>query len=215
MNIGVLASTNGTDLQAIIDEVEAGRLCAKICVVISNKKNAYALQRAKNHRIETVFVSPKGKKRKEYDREVAEVLKKHSVDLVLLIGYMRILSPNFVKMYENRIMNVHPSLLPVFPGMDREVHREVLEHGVKITGCTIHFVDEGTDTGPIILQVPVPILENDNIETLRDRVQKAEKIAFPKAIKLFMEGKLKVSGRRVEIKDFDNTKFVMEVLDEL
>jgi len=203
LRIGVLASTRGTDLQAIIDEIEQGKLNAEISVVISNKKDAYALERARRHEIKTVFIDPKGKSREEYDREVAKILDENHVDVIALIGYMRLLSPEFVHRYKNRIMNVHPSLLPAFAGgMDRNVHEVVLEHGVKITGCTIHFVDEGADTGPIILQEAVRVVEEDDVESLRDKVQAAEKRLFPEALRLFGEGRLKVEGRRVRILNY-------------
>ncbi|RLI93516.1 MAG: phosphoribosylglycinamide formyltransferase, partial [Candidatus Altiarchaeales archaeon] len=144
LKIGVLASTRGTDLQAIIDEIEQGKLNAEVSVVISNKEDAYALERARKHGIDAVFIDPKGKTREEFDREVMKILDKKGVDVIALIGYMRLLSPEFVNRYRNRIMNVHPSLLPAFAGgMDKNVHKTVLEHGVKVTGCTIHFVDEG------------------------------------------------------------------------
>lgn len=200
INIAVLGSTRGTDLQAIIDEIEAGKLNAKIAVVISNKEDAYILERARKHNIKAIFLDPNGKTREEYDREIIKILESENVDLVLLIGYMRILSKEFVQRYKNRIMNIHPSLLPAFGGgMDKDVHKAVLESGVKVTGCTLHFVDEGVDTGPIILQKPVMIEEGDTIESLKAKVQKAEQEIILKAIRLFMDGKLKVEGKIVHI----------------
>ena len=200
LNIGVLASTRGTDMQTIIDEIEAGKLDAKISVVISNKKDAYALERARRHNIKAVFIDGKGKEREEFDREVAKVLDENKVGLILLIGYMRYLSKWFVNKYRNKIMNIHPSLLPAFAGgMDLNVHEEVLKHGCKVTGCTLHFVDEGADTGPIIAQKAVIIEEDETVNSLKEKVQRAEQEIIIKAIKLFAENKIKVDGRKVKI----------------
>lgn len=204
LKIGVLASTSGTDLQAIIDEIEEDKLNAEVSVVISNKEDAYALERAKKHGIDAIFIDPKGKTREEYDREVIERLDDKKVDVIALIGYMRILGHEFVHRYENRIMNVHPSLLPAFAGgMDRNVHQIILDHGVKVTGCTVHFVDEGADTGPIICQEAVKVEEDDDVDSLRDKVQSAEKRLFPEALRLFGQGRLRVDGRRVRIQGAD------------
>ena len=201
MNIGVLASTKGTDLQAVIDAIQAKQLNAKISVVISNKEDAYALERARKHDIEAVFIDSKGKEREDFDREVNGVLEKHDVDLVLLIGYMRILSGWLVNKWENKIMNIHPSLLPAFAsGMDKDVHAEVLKAGVKETGCTLHFVTEDVDAGPIILQKKVSVDENETIESLKAKVQEAEEKMIVKALKLYDEGKIKVDNGKVTIK---------------
>ena len=198
IKLGVLASTRGTDMQAIIDEIEAGRLEAEISVVISNKEDAPALERARKHGIEAVFVDAKG--REEFDQKVMGILKGKGVDLVLLIGYMRILSDEFVEEYKNKIMNVHPSLLPAFGGgMDTDVHQAILDYGVKVTGCTIHFVDENVDGGPIVVQKVVEIAEDETVDSLKDKVQAAEKEGFVEAIRLFQEGRLKVDGRRVRV----------------
>ncbi|MCD6557696.1 MAG: phosphoribosylglycinamide formyltransferase [Candidatus Aenigmarchaeota archaeon] len=200
LNIGVLASTRGTDMQAVIDAIERGELDAKISVVISNKKDAYALERARKHNIKAVFLEAKGKEREEFDREVAKILDENGVELILLIGYMRYLSKWFVDKYRNKIMNIHPSLLPAFAGgMDKNVHAEILKYGCKVSGCTLHFVDEGADTGPIIAQKAVPIEEGETVDSLKEKVQKAEQEIIIKAIKLFAENKLKVEGRRVKI----------------
>ena len=200
IKLGVLASTRGTDMQAIIDEIEAGRLEAEISVVISNKEDAPALGRARKHGIEAVFVDGKGRSREEFDKEAMGILKGKGVDLVLLIGYMRILSDEFVEEYKNKIMNVHPSLLPAFGGgMDTDVHQAILDHGVKVTGCTIHFVDENVDGGPIVVQKVVEIAEDETVDSLKKKVQDAEKKAFIEAIELFAAGGLKVEGRRVRI----------------
>lgn len=199
LRIGVLASTRGTDLQELIDLSEAGRLDAKIACVISDKQDAFALERARKHGIEAIFLDPKGKKRETFDREAAALLDARGVRLVVLIGYMRLFSAWFVEKYRNKIMNIHPSLLPLFPGMDRSVHEEVLNAGVKVTGCTVHFVDEGKDTGPIILQEAVPVLEGDTVDSLKERVQAAEKRILPRAIALFSQGKLAVEGTKVRV----------------
>ena len=202
MNIGVLASTKGTDLQAVIDAIQAKQLNAKISVVISNKEDAYALERARKHNIEAVFIDSKGKEREEFDREVNAALEKYDVDLVLLIGYMRILSGWFVNKWKNEIMNIHPSLLPAFSGgMDKDVHAEVLKAGVKETGCTLHFVTEDVDTGPIMLQKKVSVDENETIESLKAKVQEAEQEIIVKALKLYEQGKIKVEGGKVTISE--------------
>ena len=202
LNIGVLASTKATDLQAVIDAIQAKQLNSKISVVISNKGDAYALERAKKHNIEAVFINSKGKEREDFDREVSKELEKHDVDLILAIGYMRILSSWFVNKYKNKIMNIHPSLLPAFAGgMDKDVHAEVLKAGVKETGCTLHFVDESVDSGPIILQKKVNVEKNETIESLKAKVQKAEQEVIVKALKLYDEGRIKVNGGKVTILD--------------
>lgn len=197
----VLGSTRGTDLQAIIDAIKSGVLNAEVVCVISDKKDAYIIERARQHGIESLFISPKGLTREEYDKLIMDEIEKRSpVDLILLIGYMRILSSQFVRKYKWRIINIHPSLLPAFAGgMDLDVHRAVLNYGVKITGCTLHFVDEGVDTGPIILQKPVVVDDDDTPETLKAKVQKAEQEVLIEAIKLFQQGLIRIEGRRVRI----------------
>ncbi len=190
LKIAVLASTKATDLQRIIDEINAGNLNAKIEVLISDKKDAYALTRAEQNNIEAIFLDPKGLTREEYDKKIMEILEAKNVDLILLIGYMRILSKDFVRKYKNRIMNIHPSLLPAFGGgMDKEVHKAVLERGCKITGCTLHFVDESVDGGPIIIQKSCEVDKNDTVDTLKAKVQKLEQDALVEGIKLFSENK--------------------------
>ena len=198
VRIGVLASTKATDMQAIIDAITSKKLNATISVVISNKENAYALKRAKKHNIKAVFIDSKNKVREVYDKEVAAVLDENKVDLVLLIGYMRILSPWFVRRFKNRIMNIHPSLLPAFAGgMDKDVHKEVLNYGCKVTGCTLHFVDESVDGGPIIMQKAVEVEENETVVSLKEKVQKAEQKIILKAIDLFGKGKIKRFNKNV------------------
>ena len=167
MNIGVLASTKATDLQAVIDAIQAKQLTAKISVVISNKEDAYALERARKYNIGAVFIDSKGKEREEFDKEVSKELEKHDVELILLIGYMRILSGWFVNKYKNKIMNIHPSLLPEFAGgMDKDVHAEVLKAGVKETGCTLHFVDESNVISHKIFKKKVTCITGTNIVLL-------------------------------------------------
>ncbi len=201
LRLGVLASTRATDMQAVIDAIRSKKLNAVISVVISNKKDAFALERARNYNIKAVFIDTKGKEREQFDKEVAKELDNNKVDLILLIGYMRILSSWFVNKYKNKIMNIHPSLLPAFAGgMDKDVHQEILNHGCKITGCTLHFVDESVDSGPIIMQKAVEIDENETTDSLKEKVQKAEQEIILKAIELYDKGKIKVEGKRVVIK---------------
>ena len=200
LRLGILASTRATDMQAIIDAIKSKKLNSIISVVISNKPNAFALERAGNHGINAVFIDPKNKSREEFDKEVAKVLDKNKVDLILLIGYMRILSPWFVSRYKGKIINIHPSLLPKYAGgMDLDVHAEVLRNKEKITGATLHFVDESLDGGPIILQQKVAIAENETPDTLKEKVQKTEQEIIVKAIELFEKGKIKVNGKKVTI----------------
>lgn len=199
-NIAILASTNGTDMQAIIEAIGNGTLDAKIAVVISNKEQCHALERARKHNIPAVFLNPKGKTREEYDQEVSAIIEEYHVEFILLIGYMKLMGDWFVKRYKNRVINVHPSLLPAFAGgMDLNVHRAVLERGCKYTGCSIIFIDEGADTGPIILQKIVEVLDDDTPDTLKERVQRAEQEALLEAIPLYFSGKLKVEARTVRI----------------
>lgn len=200
LSIGVLVSGRGTNLQAIIDAIETGRLKASIKIVISNNPEAYAIERAKRHGIPVEVVPDKDfHTRIDYDKEVVRVLKEKGVELVVLAGFMRILSPFFVRSFPMRIMNIHPALLPSFPGL--QVQRKAIEYGVKFSGCTVHFVDEGVDTGPIIIQAVVPVYDDDTEETLAERILKEEHRIYPQAIQLFTEGKLVVQGRRVLVKD--------------
>lgn len=196
IKLAVLCSGRGSDLQSIIDAINSGELPAKISVVITDKPNVQALQRAETFGIKNICVD-----RKIFDNRAdfeAEILKNLvDIDLVVLAGFMRILSPEFVKKFSGRLMNIHPSLLPAFPGA--HAHRDVLAYGVKISGCTVHFVDEGTDSGPIILQAAVEVFDDDTEETLAARVLEREHVIYPQAIKLFVEGKLKIVGRKVKI----------------
>ena len=200
LRIGILSSTRATDMEAIVSAIKSKKLNAVISVVVSNKQDSYALERARNHNIKSIFIESKGKEREQYDKEVAKVLDENNVELILLIGYMRIVSPFFVKRYKGKIMNIHPSLLPKYAGgMDKDVHAEVLKNKEKTTGATLHFVDEGKDTGPIILQKEVKIEKNETIDSLKEKVQKAEQSIIIKAIDLYSKGRIKVQNHKVEI----------------
>ena len=186
IRLGVLGSTKGTDLQAILDAIQAEQLNAAVSVVLSNRENAFILERAQNHNVPTSFISHQGKKRGEFDAEMTQVLKNHNVDLVLLIGFMRILSDDFCRVWRDRILNVHPSLLPKYAGgMDMNVHEEVLKNNDKETGCTIHFVTDKIDGGPILIQKKCDVKPNDTAQSLKAKVQDLEGNAFLEAIKLF------------------------------
>ena len=185
IKLGVIGSTNGTDLQVILDAIGSGKLNAEVSVVLSNQKNAYILERAKNHNVPVVFTSHKGRSRKEFDAELTAVLQKHGVNLVLLIGFMRILSAEFCRRWQDRLLNVHPSLLPKYAGgLDTNVHEEVLKNGDAETGCTIHFVTDEVDGGPILIQKECNVEAHDTVETLKTKVQKLEGEAFIEAIQL-------------------------------
>jgi len=200
----VLVSGSGTNLQSIIDSIESGYLSSKIAVVISSHSNAFALERAKKYGIPNFVVKPRNfSSRQDYEDEMINILKKHKVDLVVLAGFIKVLSPHFVKAFPNRIMNIHPALIPSFCGdgfYGDKVHKAVLDSGVKITGATVHFVDEGTDTGPIILQKAVPVYDDDTVDSLGQRVREIEHQIYPDAIKLFEQGLIEIKGRRVFIK---------------
>jgi phosphoribosylglycinamide formyltransferase-1 len=194
--LGVLISGSGTNLQAIIDAIEAKRLAAEIRVVISNRREAFGLERARRHGIEALYLDHRGyADREAYDRALLEILERRGVELVILAGFMRLLSPLFVRAYRHRIMNIHPALLPAFPGL--HVQKRALEYGVRFSGCTVHFVDEQCDEGPIIIQAVVPVLQDDTVESLAARILKEEHRIYPRAIQLYSEGRLRVEGRRV------------------
>jgi phosphoribosylglycinamide formyltransferase 1 len=204
LQLGVLASGRGSNLQALIDAIDSGTVQARIAVVISNKKDALALERARIHGVTDVFLDPKPyadmmDKREAYDHGILDILRKYDVDLVLLAGYMKIVTPVLIEAYRNRMMNIHPSLLPSFPGL--EAQKQALEWAVKVSGCTVHFVTEGVDEGPIILQAAVPVLERDSPETLAARILVEEHKIYPRAVQLYAEGRLHVEGRRVRIAD--------------
>ena len=195
LKVGVLASGRGSNLQAILDECAAGRIPAKVVVVISDKEGALALQRAKKAGAEALFISPEGMKREDYDARLVAELRKRGVGLVVLAGYMRFVSPIFVEAFRNKIINIHPALLPSFPGTHGQ--RDALQWGAKVSGCTVHFVDEECDHGPIILQKTAEVRDDDTEETLSARILAEEHKALPEAVRLFAEGKLRVEGRRV------------------
>ncbi len=198
--LGVLCSGRGTDLQSIIDAIDRGEVEAEIAVVLTDKPEAFALERAKKAGIKAVCVNRKQYDgRESFEKALIAELEEAGVTLVVLAGFMRILTPVFVHHFAGRIMNIHPALLPSFPGA--HAHRDVLAYGVKVSGCTVHFVDEGTDSGPIILQAAVPVLAGDTEETLGARVLEQEHIIYPQAIQLYCEGRLQVEGRQVRILD--------------
>jgi phosphoribosylglycinamide formyltransferase-1 len=205
LKLGVLVSGTGTNLQAIIDSIKAGKLNASIEIVISSREDAYALKRARDNNIESVAICPERYLSKmEYEEAMIKKLKEAKVELVILAGYIKVLSPHFVRAFAGRIINIHPSLIPAFCGKGYyglRVHKAVLEYGVKVTGATVHFVDEGTDTGPIILQKAVEVKDDDTPEILAKRVLEVEHELLPEAIRLFAEKKLEVVGRRVFIKE--------------
>ena len=200
--IAVLISGGGTNLQAIIDAIAANRLDAKIEVVLSNRADAFGLVRAKNHDIPTEILDHKAfPSREAYDQAVVDLLRAHGVQLVALAGFMRLLSPVLVSAFSNRIMNIHPALLPSFPGL--HVQKKALEHGVRFSGCTVHFVNEECDEGPIIIQAVVPVFPDDSEEQLAQRILQQEHRIYPRAIQLYAEGRLHVLGRKVMIDGLD------------
>ncbi|MBI2818619.1 MAG: phosphoribosylglycinamide formyltransferase [Acidobacteria bacterium] len=194
--VGILLSGRGSNFMAIADNVANGRIPdAEIAVVISNRSDAPGLEEAKRRGLDARLIPSKGLERAVYDRQVVAVLKEKQVDLVCLAGFMRLLSPYFVSQFPNRVLNIHPSLLPAFPGL--EAQRQALEHGVKVTGCTVHFVDENLDAGPVILQAAVEILDDDTAETLSARILREEHRIYSEAVKLVLSGNWKIAGRRV------------------
>jgi phosphoribosylglycinamide formyltransferase 1 len=210
--IGVLASGRGSNLQSIIDNVGSGFIPrSEIVLVISDKEDAYSLERARNNKIEAVFLDPKAyMTRQEYDQKAADLLLKRRVDLVLLAGYMRIVTPVLIGAFKNRIMNIHPALLPSFPGLHAQ--KQALEWGAKVSGCTVHFVDEEVDHGPIILQAAVPVLEEDTEKTLSKRILEQEHIIYPQAVQWFVEGRLRVKDRKVKVQGIKQAGRALRVL---
>ena len=190
IRLGVLGSTRGTDLEAILSAINNKKLAAEVSIVISNRENAYILTRAKNHNVPSLFISHKNKSREEFDKNVTTILKQYNVELVLLIGFMRILSAEFCQAWRDRVLNVHPSLLPKYAGgMDMNVHEEVLKNGDHETGCTIHFVTETVDGGPVLVQKRCTVETNETVETLKLKVQALEGGAFIEAIQLIQNNK--------------------------
>jgi phosphoribosylglycinamide formyltransferase-1 len=201
LNLGVLASGRGSNFQAIIDEIESGRLDASIKILIVDNPDAYAIERAKRHSIEHLYINPKEFPTKdEFFKKIADELKKADVELVILAGFMRIVKKPLIDAFPNRIMNIHPALLPSFPGLHGQ--RQAVEYGVRISGCTVHFVDEGVDTGPIIIQAAVPVSPDDTEESLSERILRLEHKIFPEAIRLYAEGRICIEGRKVRIRDY-------------
>lgn len=198
LKLGILISGNGSNLQSIIDHIEQGSLRAVIQIVISNNPDAYGIIRAKKHGLPfCVLKNSDFKNKEEFDSELINTLIKHDVELVTLAGFMRIISPRFLQAFPGRVMNIHPALLPSFPGLHGQ--RQAVTYGVKVSGCTVHFVDEGVDTGPIIIQRAVPVRDDDTEDTLAARILKEEHKIYPQAIQLFADGKLEIRGRKVFI----------------
>jgi phosphoribosylglycinamide formyltransferase-1 len=199
LKLGILISGNGSNLQSIIDNIEKGSLKAIIKIVISNNPEAYGITRAKKHGIPVVVLKNGDfKNKEEFDLELIRILKNNYVDLVILAGFMRIITPTLLKAFPHKIMNIHPALLPSFPGIHGQ--KQALEYGVKLSGCTVHFVDEGVDTGPIIIQSAVQVFDDDTEETLAARILEEEHRIYPQAIQFFAEGKIEIKGRKVRIK---------------
>ena len=197
--LAVLVSGRGSNLQAIMDSIDREELDAHLSIVISNTKDAIALKRAEKHGIKTIFIDPSNYlSSKEYDKALVLKLKEFSVDLICLAGYMRILEEEVIQTFEKKIINIHPSLLPAFPGMNAQ--KQAINHGVKFSGCTVHFVDFGVDTGPIILQTVVPVYDNDDEKSLSKRILEQEHHLYPKAIKMIQENKIRLNGRTVTSK---------------
>ena len=196
LNIGVLISGGGSNLQAIIDDCESKKINGNIKVVISNREDAFGLERAKKHNIRSVF-------EKDED-EVIKILKEENIDLVVLAGYLKIISPKFVSEFENKIMNIHPALIPSFCGdgfYGEKVHQAVIDYGAKVSGATVHFVNEKADAGPIIMQDTVKVMDDDDAKTLAKRVLEVEHTILPRCVKLFCEGKISVEGRKVKVSE--------------
>jgi phosphoribosylglycinamide formyltransferase-1 len=193
--LGILISGRGSNFEAIADNVAAGTIDAEIAVVISNRAEAKGLETAGRRGLNAVCLPSRGLDREVYDRLVCDELEKHNVDLVCLAGFMRLLSAGFIRRFPNRILNIHPSLLPAFPGLDAQ--HQAFEHGVKIAGCTVHFVDEQLDAGPIVLQAPIPVLDDDTLETLSARILAEEHRIYSEAIRIVLSGRYSIDGRRV------------------
>ena len=197
--LAVLVSGRGSNLQAIIDSIDREELDAHLSIVISNTKDAMALKRAEKHGIKTIFIDPSTYlNSKEYDKALVLKLKEFSIDLICLAGYMRILGEEVIQTFEKKIINIHPSLLPAFPGLNAQ--KQAINHGVKFSGCTVHFVDSGVDNGPIILQTVVPVYDNDDEKSLSKRILEQEHYLYPKAIKMIQEKKIRLNGRTVTSK---------------
>jgi phosphoribosylglycinamide formyltransferase 1 len=197
--LGILLSGRGSNFEAIADHIDRGDLSAQIAVVISNVSQAPGLGKAQRRGLEAVYIDPRGLRREDFDRQVISALQQKKVDLVCLAGFMRLLSRAFVQAFPQRILNIHPSLLPAFPGL--EAQKQALEYGVKLTGCTVHFVDEGLDSGPIILQAAVPVLGDDTEDSLSARILDQEHKIYSQAIQLVLDSRITLKGRRVLLDD--------------
>jgi phosphoribosylglycinamide formyltransferase-1 len=200
LQIGVLGSGSGSNMQSILDAIAAGRLDAEVACVISDVPGARILERARNHRVPGLYLDPAPFKTKldgAAELKVIETLRAHGVDTVVLAGYMRMVKPGLLRAFPHRVLNIHPALLPAFPGM--QAWEQALNHGAKVAGCTVHFVDEGMDTGPIIVQRAVPVLSDDTAASLHARIQEQEHQAYPEALQLLAAGRLRVEGRRVVV----------------
>ena len=205
VKLGVLISGGGSNMQSIIDRIEAGALSAEIVVVISNEPDAGGLDRAARHGLPSEVINHRGyADRLDFDRALVEVLKKYGAELVILAGFMRLVGQPLLEAYPQRIMNIHPALLPSFPGT--HVWQTELDYGVKFAGCTVHFVDAGTDSGPIIIQAVVPVLDDDDADSLAARILKQEHRIYPRAIQLYAEGRLTIEGRRVKVTPVDRSQ---------
>jgi phosphoribosylglycinamide formyltransferase-1 len=199
MRIGILISGRGSNFEAISNSIARRKLDAEIAIVISNRSNAGGLEIARERGIPMRVIASAGMDREQYDKLLIEELKTHEVELVCLAGFMRLLSADFVRAFPERVLNIHPSLLPAFPGLDAQ--RQALEHGVKITGCTVHLVDEFLDSGPIVIQAAVPVLDSDSVESLSARILTQEHLIYSKAIGYFADGRVTLEGRRVAIRE--------------
>jgi phosphoribosylglycinamide formyltransferase-1 len=194
-NLGILLSGRGSNFEAIADNVASGKLDANLAVVISNKADAPGIESARRRGLTALVIPSKGKPREEHDRELVAALREHQVELVCLAGYMRLLSPWFVQQFPNRILNIHPSLLPAFPGLDAQ--KQAFDYGVKVSGCTVHFVDADLDHGAIILQKVVPVLDSDDDHSLAARILEQEHIAYSEAVAIVLDGKYHIVGRKI------------------
>lgn len=209
LNLGVLASGRGSNFQSIINEINAGRLDAKIKILITDNPNAYAIQRAKQHGINWIYVNPKEFPSKDsFYEKLADLLIAEEVELVILAGFMRIIGKPLIDAYPMKIMNIHPALLPSFPGLHGQ--KKAIQYGVKISGCTVHFVDEGMDTGPIIIQAAISVNPEDTEQSLSDKILQLEHKIYPEAIRLYQQGRLRLEGRVVKILDYvDNDGYII------
>jgi phosphoribosylglycinamide formyltransferase-1 len=198
IGIGVLVSGSGSNLQSLIDNIEAGRLDAKIHIVISNNEDAYALKRCRKHNIATAVVDHRDFSfREDFDRQLVTILNEYDVELVVMAGFMRILTPVFFRAFPMRIMNIHPALLPAFPGL--HVQQQAIDYGAKFSGCTVHFADKGIDSGPVIIQAVVPVYGDDDADSLAGRILKEEHRIYPQAVQYYAEGRILITGRKVTI----------------